>query len=86
MDMNPVFTSVTRREPIPGLYTLGGSPPASLLATVTEVNTGFMSLECVQHCWPTRLSCFPFRFLLNLLAWHSDTLVIWRRFSSSVRN
>jgi hypothetical protein len=37
--MNPVFIDVTRREYIPV-----GSAPASLLETVTSINTKSMSL------------------------------------------
>jgi hypothetical protein len=36
--MNPVFIAVTRRE-----YILVGSAPASLLETVTSINTEFIS-------------------------------------------
>jgi hypothetical protein len=41
--MNPVFTTVTRRESIPG-----GSAPAFLLETVTAMNTEFMPLQEVR--------------------------------------
>jgi hypothetical protein len=44
--MNPAFTAVTRREYIPV-----GSAPASMLATVTTANTGFMSSEFFGQQW-----------------------------------